>query len=137
HLRALADAGLFGLFAPDPVPAPVARQVFEILAGACGVTFFVWVQHHAPVRLLSASPNAGLRDRLLPPLSSGQLLGGVAFAPLRRPGPPAVVARPARGGYLLSGEAPWVSSWGLAGVFAVAALVDDDRVVFVPLPAQA
>src|SRR5205085_4891621 len=47
HLRALADAGLFD--------ASGHREVYEILAGACGATFFVWVQHHAPVRLLQAS----------------------------------------------------------------------------------
>jgi len=81
--------GLFGLFGPDEVPGRAAREIYEILAGACGVTFFVWVQHHAPVRLLQASPNAGLRQRWIPRLVSGQVLGGVAFAHLRRPGPAA------------------------------------------------
>ena len=128
HLRALADAGLFD--------AAGHRDVYEILAGACGATFFVWVQHHAPVRLLAGSANTALRDRWLPRLLSGEVLGGVAFAHLRRPGRPAVRARRVDGGYALEGEAPWVTSWGLADLFAVAARCDD-HVLFVAVPADA
>ncbi|MDQ6798381.1 MAG: acyl-CoA/acyl-ACP dehydrogenase, partial [Actinomycetota bacterium] len=129
HLDALADAGLCGLVGPSThgghaAPASVTRQVYETLAGACGVTFFVWVQHHAPVRLLAASPNVDLRERWLPELCRGSVFGGVAFAYLRRPGPPAVVARPVPGGWVVDGEAPWVTSWGLARLFAVVACVE-------------
>jgi alkylation response protein AidB-like acyl-CoA dehydrogenase len=137
HLRALADAGLFGLFAPGTgASQSVAAEVYETLAGACGATFFVWVQHHAPVRLLASSPNTALRARLLPALVGGEVLGGVAFAHLRRPGPPPVAARHVGGGYVFSGEAPWVTSWGLAGMFAVAARVAD-RVLYAAVDAHA
>lgn len=119
------------------MPTAVGREIFEVLAGACGVTFFVWVQHNAPVKLLAASANAGLREQWLPKLASGAVLGGVAFAHLRRPGPPAVAAVPRpEGGYELRGEAPWVTSWGLAGLFAVAGLTPDERVVFTAIPAD-
>jgi alkylation response protein AidB-like acyl-CoA dehydrogenase len=132
HLEALADAGLCGLAGPGghggrAAPPSVTRPVYEALAGACGVTFFVWVQHHAPVRLLARSHNAELRDRWLAGLCQGSVLGGVAFAYLRRPGPPAVVARPVPGGWTVRGEAPWVTSWGLARLFAVAAVVSPDE----------
>ncbi|MDQ6799095.1 MAG: acyl-CoA dehydrogenase family protein, partial [Actinomycetota bacterium] len=85
HLEALADAGLCGIAGPvtsggHAAPASITRQVYEALAGACGVTFFVWVQHRAPVRLLAASPNDGVRRRWLPDLCRGSVLGGVAFA---------------------------------------------------------
>ena len=132
HLDALGRSGLCGLYCP-PEPSPsAARAVFEALAGACGVTFFVWVQHHAPVRMLARSANAALRERHLDDLCSGRVLGGVAFAYLRRPGPPAVAARRVPGGWRVDGEAPWVTSWGLAGLFSVAARVGDDVVyVFV------
>ncbi|MFN2607888.1 MAG: acyl-CoA dehydrogenase family protein [Acidimicrobiales bacterium] len=141
HLRALADAGLCGLVGPpdaggSAAPASVVRQVYEALAGACGVTFFVWVQHHAPVRMLAASANAALRSRWLAPLCRGDVLGGVAFAYLRRPGPPAVVARPVAGGWVVGGVAPFVTSWGLARVVAVAARAGDD-IVFFALDAEA
>ena len=140
HLRALADAGLAGLFGPRDhggadAPAAVVRQVLETLAGACGVTFFVWAQHHGPVRMLAGSANRSLQDRYLADLCAGRLLGGVAFAYLRRPGRPAVAARPVPGGYRVDGEAPWVTSWGLADLFAVAAQVDDD-VLFFCLPGE-
>jgi alkylation response protein AidB-like acyl-CoA dehydrogenase len=135
HLEALAGAGLFGLLGPraaggSAAPAHVARQVYETLAGACGVTFFVWVQHHAPVRLLAGCANAVLRDRWLGPLCRGDVLGGIAFAYLRRPGPPAVVGRRVAGGWVVEGEAPFVTSWGLARLFAVAARAGDDIVYF-------
>ena len=134
----MADAGLAGLAGPRDhggadAPAAVVREVFEALAGACGVTFFVWAQHHGPVRMLAASANRSLKDRYLGDLCAGRLLGGVAFAYLRRPGPPAVTARPVRGGYRVDGQAPSVTSWGLADVFAVAARAGDD-VVFFCLP---
>jgi alkylation response protein AidB-like acyl-CoA dehydrogenase len=137
HLRALARSGLFGLFRPPGTPVAAVRQIFEHLAGACGVTFFVWVQHHAPVRMLARSANEALRARYLDDLCEGRLLGGVAFAYLRRPGPPAVVARRVPGGYVVDGEAPWVTSWGLAGVYAVAARVDDEVVFFLVEPSNA
>jgi alkylation response protein AidB-like acyl-CoA dehydrogenase len=95
------------------------------------VTFFVWVQHHAPVRMLAGSANVALRERHLDALGSGRTLGGVAFAYLRRPGPPAVVATPVPGGYRIDGQAPWVTSWGLAGLYAVAARRDDEVLFFV------
>jgi len=136
HVDALADAGLCAIAGPatfggHAAPPSVTRQVYEALAGACGVTFFVWVQHHAPVRLLAASPNGGVRQRWLPDLCRGSVLGGVAFAYLRRPGPPAVVARPVPGGWVVDGEAPWVTSWGLARLFAVVACVEGgDQAMF-------
>lgn len=131
HLEALANAGLMGLFRPPAAPPAVVREVYEALAGACGVTYFVWVQHHAPVRKLVASANASLRDRYLGDMADGRLLGGVAFAYLRRPGPPAVVAAAAPGGFRVDGEAPWVTSWGLAGVYAVGARMDTEVVFFI------
>ncbi len=129
HIDALADAGLCGLRGPPAhgghgASPEVTRPVFEALAGACGVTFFVWVQHHAPVRLLASSSNVELRERWLPDLCRGSVFGGVAFAYLRRPGPPAVVARPVPGGWTVHGEAPYVTSWGLARLFAVAAVIE-------------
>lgn len=145
HLAALADAGLMGILGPAShgglgLGRRGSRQVFEILAGACGSTFFVWVQHHAPVRLLADSPNRDLVEHYLPALCSGRLLGAVAFAHLRRPGSPAVVARGLPGGgWHFCGHAPWLTSWGLADVVAVAGATgdgDDDTVVFALMPAQ-
>jgi alkylation response protein AidB-like acyl-CoA dehydrogenase len=111
-------------------PLPITRQVFEALAGACGVTYFVWVQHHAPVRLLPATDNTVLRERHLQRLCTGADFGGVAFGYLRRPGPSAVSATAVRGGFRIQGEAPWVTSWGIADVIVVGARVGGDVLLF-------
>ncbi|HWC37671.1 MAG TPA: acyl-CoA dehydrogenase family protein [Acidimicrobiales bacterium] len=134
NLDALADAGLFGLAAPEPdgaaLPSPaVVREVHEALAGACGATFFVWAQHHTPVRLLARTSNVGLRERWLGRLCSGSALGGVMFAYLRWDQVP-LRARRVPGGYRVSGVAPWATSWGMADVFAVAACLHDDLVLW-------
>ena len=134
RLKELAVTGLFGLYRPPGIPVAASREIFEVLAGACGVTFFVWVQHHAPVRMLARADNEALRARHLDDLCSGRVLGGVAFAYLRRPGPAAVVARPVDGGYVVDGDAPWVTSWGLAGLFSVAARLGDQVLYFLVEP---
>lgn len=113
------------------------REVYEALAGACGSTYFVWVQHHTPVRLLAGSPNAALRDELLPALCAGRRLAAVAHAHLRRPGPPAVRARRSAGGFRLEGTAPWVTSWGIAHDLVVGARTEGGGVVFAMVPARA
>ncbi len=125
NLRLLADAGLYDLLGLAPA---VAREVHETLAGACGVTSFVWEQHHSPVRMLAAA--RGADDPTVARLRSGDLLAGVAFAYLRRPDPPAVEAHAVPGGLVVDGEAPWVTSWGLADRFAVAARLGEDVVFF-------
>lgn len=135
NLDALAQAGLCGLWAPPAAPLSVVRSVNEILAGACGVSYFVWAQHHGPLRQLVASDNHVLRDRFLDDLRTGRLLGGVAFSHLRRPGAPALAAVAVPGGYRVDGEAPWVTSWGIAHLFLVAAR-HDGRILWFLLDAR-
>ncbi len=140
HLAALADAGLYGLVGPADhgglgAPAAVVRTVQETLAAACGVTSFTWNQHHSAVKALTATSNVALRDGLLGPLCAGTTRAGVAFAYLRRPGTPAVAARRVDGGWIVDGEAPWVTAWGMADVFLTAARAGDDVVWFL-LPGE-
>jgi alkylation response protein AidB-like acyl-CoA dehydrogenase len=139
-LRALADAGLFGLAGPvshgglDLGPIDTRRTIAAVGSG-CGATFFVWVQHHGVVRTLRTSPNDALVEHFLAPMCSGDVLAGVAFAHLRRPGAPAIRAkRTSDGGWQLDGHAPWATSWGVADWFAVAAASDDGEVVWVRVP---
>ncbi len=139
-LRALADAGLFGLAGPtshgglDLGPLDARRTIAAVGSG-CGATFFVWVQHHGVMRTLRTSSNDALVAQLLAPMCSGDVLAGVAFAHLRRPGPPAIRAeRTNDGGWQLDGHAPWATSWGVAGWFAIAAASDDGDVVWVKVP---
>jgi len=135
NLRALADAGLFGVYGPvahggSATGAPLARQVHRVLGGACGATYFVWAQHQGPSMLLALTPNAALRERWLGPMCRGAVVGGTAFAHLRRAGPPAVVATPQGNGWRLDGTAPWATSWGMAGLYSVAAFTTEGKVLW-------
>lgn len=139
-LRALAHAGLFGIAGPASCGGadlgPVeARRVIAAVGSGCGATFFVWVQHHGVMRTLRSSSNAELVEQVLAPMCAGDVIAGVAFAHLRRPGPPAIRARPTDdGGWQLDGHAPWATSWGIADWFCVAATSDRDEIVWVKVP---
>jgi hypothetical protein len=134
HVDALAEAGLLGLAGLNAPEDEVARQVHELLAGACAATWFVIAQHFTPVKELTASPNEALRARYLDQLVAGSRLAGVAFAHLRRPVPPVTCAR-AEGGWVFDGRVPWMTAWGLCDVFLLAGRAGDEQ-VFVLLPAQ-
>jgi alkylation response protein AidB-like acyl-CoA dehydrogenase len=138
NLDALRDAGLFGLQGPVDVPGGLgaghaeARPVFEAVAGGCGATAFVWAQHHGAVRRLVGGDGPA-RDAWLPQLCDGSTLAGIGFAYLRRPGPPAVHARPHGEGWILDGTAPWITGWGAIGALVLMARADDGSVVTVAI----
>ncbi len=132
YLDALADAGLYGLYGPPDAGGFDADQrsaarVVEALGGASLTTAFIWIQHHSTVRALRSSRPA-LRDAWMAPLCRGTLRSGIAFAALRRPGPPTMVAEPAGDGWLLTGEAPWVTGWERIGVVYAGARHGDEVV---------
>src|SRR6266508_206671 len=113
HLDLLAANGFYGLAAPADAGGlgladrATASRVIEILASGCLTTTFVWLQHHSAVAAVADSP---LRKEWLPPLARGDRRAGVVLAGLR-PGPPSVRAEPVDGGYLIDGQAPWVTGW--------------------------
>ena len=142
-IDALALAGLLGA----GLAREDLRELAELLSGADASTWFCWTQHQTPMRTL-AGDVAGLRegapdelrDRLLPGLQSGRLLGAVAFAHVRRPGPPNPVASRVPGGWRLNGRLDWVTSWDIADVVLVMAQGSpphDDVLVCCYLPAGA
>jgi alkylation response protein AidB-like acyl-CoA dehydrogenase len=131
HFDALADAGLFSL---DGLSPTVARRVLASIAGGCGATYFVWVQHHGVLRTLAASSNNALRTGMLPEMQTGDAVAGVAFAHMRREGTPAVTATKTATGWRLDGTAPWATSWGIADWFCVAAGSPDGKIVWSMLP---
>lgn len=134
HIAAIRDAGLLGLRGPVEegglnASAPVVREVAEILAGADCSTWFVQAQHHSPVAMLAGSTMA-VRDRLLGPLTRGELLAGVAFAHLRRYPATPVTATPVGAGYRFDGEAPWFTGWGLNDVVLLGGMGPDAEIVW-------
>jgi alkylation response protein AidB-like acyl-CoA dehydrogenase len=142
RLDALASAGLYGLFGPasaggldaDPVSG---AEVTEILAGACLTTAFVWMQHHSAVLTAARAESEALRSEWLGPLCRGQRRAGVAFAGLRRPGPPILTARWFDDSWILDGSAPWVTGWGRVDVVHTAARDRDGNVVWMLVDATA
>ena len=141
HLDAWGRAGLLGLAGPPAyggagAPAPVVREVTEVLAGACGATWFVATQHAMPLATVAASKNEALKERLLRGMCTGQVLSGVAVAQLRRPGPPAVTATRAEGGWRIDGHVGWMTSWGICDVFLLGAVSPGGDVVLAMVPAR-
>jgi alkylation response protein AidB-like acyl-CoA dehydrogenase len=134
HMRALAEAGLYGVSAPVSagglgLGGAEIGLVVEELAAACLASTFVWVQHFGLLRaMLDPGTPAPLREALLPAVIRGEVRGGVALAGLL-PGPPRLSARPADGGWLVDGQAPWVSGWGVIDLLLVVARGPGDTVV--------
>lgn len=134
HLDLLAEHGFYGLAAPrdhgglpdDADGSDTLGSVVETLAGGCLATTFVWLQHLGAVGAAASSRTPGLRETWLEPLARGRRRAGLAIAGLR-PGPVRLRARPAQdGGYVLTGEAPWVTGWGMVDVLLVAARCNED-----------
>ncbi|MET9907660.1 acyl-CoA dehydrogenase family protein [Streptomyces sp. NPDC006476] len=134
HIEAIKRSGLLGVSAPRDyggagAPDAVAREIMEILAGACCSTWFVQTQHHTPVKLLAQS-ELPVRERLLRPLATGELLAGIAFAHVRAFPRVPVRASAERGGWRFEGTVPWYTGWGLNDVMLLAGVTGTDEVVF-------
>ncbi|MEV6057236.1 acyl-CoA dehydrogenase family protein [Streptomyces sp. NPDC052107] len=134
HIEAVKRSGLLGVAAPvvyggSGAPPDVLRRTAEILAGACCSTWFVQTQHHTPVQTLVQS-ELPVRERLLGPLSRGELLSGVAYAHLRSYPRIPVRVRREGDGWRFEGTVPWYTGWGLNDVMLLAGMTDAGEVLF-------
>lgn len=120
EIDALATVGLLG----RPLePAPRQRELTERIAMADASVWFSWAQHQTPMKTLAAAEPGDhapvvdeLKERWLSGLEDGTFLASVAFAHLRRPGPPNPVAERVHGGWSITGKLDWVTSWDIADV---------------------
>ncbi|GAA1808291.1 acyl-CoA/acyl-ACP dehydrogenase [Planosporangium flavigriseum] len=131
HLDLLAQEGFYGLAARDDIDRSTFARIVEVLASGCLATTFVWLQHHGAVS--AAAKTDSIRQEWLEPLASGARRAGVSQAGVR-PGPNPLTARRVAGGYVLDGEAPWVTGWGMIDTLRVAAR-DGDTIVWALLDA--
>ncbi len=140
HLDEFASRGLYGLSGPTNteglgVDRSTLLTVIETLAGGCLSTTFLWQQHLMLVATLAETSTALSREWLTP-LCRGERRAGVAFAHLRRPGPPAVAAQPDGSGWRLTGSAPWVTGWGRIDVVRFGATLPDGNIVWCLVDAE-
>ena len=123
QIDALAAVGLLG----DALDPPARqREVAERIAMADASVWFCWAQHQTPLKTLAAARTGDhapvveeIQARWLEGLRTGRYLGAVAFAHLRRPGPPNPVAERVHGGWSITGRLDWVTSWDIADVMLV------------------
>lgn len=130
NLDALASLGLYGAAIPVHVGGPglppaQLLEVIEILSGGCLTTAFVWLQHLGASNVVAHADHL-IADGTAAAAASGELRLGVAFAHLRRPGPPVLTASQTTGGWLVNGSAPWVTGWERIHRVHTASLQHDD-----------
>lgn len=116
------------------IPPEIFYEYQELTARYSGALSFLQTQHHSATAMIASSDNEMLKSRYLGPIAQKELRLGVGFSHLRRSGNPAVTATPAKDGYLLSGNVPWITGFGLFQKFIVAAVLPDNRAVFGVLP---
>jgi alkylation response protein AidB-like acyl-CoA dehydrogenase len=140
NFAALAAAGLLGLTVPVAyggmdADGVLTLQVMEVLARHCCATAFLLTQHIGVCRSLAASEAARVPD-LLPLLARGDLIAAIGASQLRRAGGPVLQAARVPGGYVLNGQVPWASGYGLMTHIALGATVPDVGPLFFWVPFQ-
>jgi alkylation response protein AidB-like acyl-CoA dehydrogenase len=128
-----AEAEMLGLTAPTAVGGraldPLGFAGAQLAASrASGTWAFVQTQHQGAVGFAARAQGEG--RRWLEPLARGRVRCGIAYAFLRRPGPPAVVATPQGDGLRLRGHAPWMTGWDLFSHCVTAGRRPDGRIAF-------
>jgi alkylation response protein AidB-like acyl-CoA dehydrogenase len=132
-LDALAEAGLYGIVAPQDAGGMSADfgtvcAVLEALASGCMTTTFLWMQHIGLVRAVASSDDQDLRARWLKPLACGEVRAGLALGgALPRPSLRAVADGD---GWRLDGVSPFVSGWGRIDVVHAAARTEYDDIIW-------
>ncbi|MBC8116440.1 MAG: acyl-CoA/acyl-ACP dehydrogenase [Candidatus Saccharimonas sp.] len=108
------------------------------LARQCLTTAFVLTQRNAACQRIAASPNAGLRQRLLPEHCAGRQLATVGISHLSTSrqhwSRPSVAVIPAENGFEFSGEAPWVTGGRHADLLVTGGSLPDGQQILVAIP---
>lgn len=133
RLDLLAEQGWYGLSSPSSgLKLEDAWPILETFAGGCLTTTFVWMQHLGIVPACAFGP-----DHLkawVGPLATGERRGTVAFAGLLPQ--PSLRAHQDGEAWILDGQAPWVSGWGLTNLIHVSARTPEDDVVWLLVDAE-
>jgi alkylation response protein AidB-like acyl-CoA dehydrogenase len=138
-LKGMGDRSLLALRVPNVwggagVSEETYRRFQQLVSRYSGALAFLQTQHQSAADMLTNSENESLKRQYLPYMSTGQVLVGVGFSQLRRPGEPLVKATPVKGGYQLDGQVPWVTGFGFFQDFIVGAMLPDNRAVYGVVP---
>jgi len=110
------------------------RKFQEAVARTSGSLAFLQTQHQSAASLISKSENRMLREHYLPGMVDGKMALGIGFSQLRRPGPPIMTAEPAGDGYVLNGEVPWITGYGIFEEFVIGATLPTGQAMFAVVP---
>lgn len=128
-IRALADAGLFGLTLPTEVggqgqtPGAFAAVVEE-LAQSCASTAMIYVMHISASQVIASSSTLGAKDELLKDIAAGRHLSTLAFSERGSRSQfwaPVSALEEADGGFVTSAEKSWVTSASYADSYVSSA----------------
>lgn len=138
-MREAGEAGILGLKIPPAWGGPGLsdddfRLFQEEAARASGSFAFLQTQHQSAGAMILRHGSEPIKRATLPLMSSGERLIGVGFSQLRREGPPITRLEPVPGGYLASGEVPWITGWGIFGEFLLGATLPTGESLFAVAP---
>ncbi|MCW6036755.1 hypothetical protein K4A83_10845 [Spirulina subsalsa FACHB-351] len=107
----------------------------EAIAHYSGTLAFVQTQQQTAAAFLAGAENTTLKQDYLAQISQGTLTLGVGFAHLRRKTPP-LSAVPTEGGYLLTGQIPWLTGVNIFTQAIIAATLPDATILLTIIPLQ-
>ena len=153
QMELIAQAGVYRWFVPQSAgglewdSADVVEGYIR-LSSSCLTSAFVLTQQVAALKRICASPNAELRDRLMPGLLSGEETATVGISHLttsRQHTQPALravelaadSATNSSSGFQVDGFSPWVTGGCAATYLLMGAQLDDGRQILFVTPSQA
>lgn len=145
QLEMMADAGVMQWDIPEEfggreLSSKGLIEALRQMASACLTSTFVWTQRSAAVRRIATSPNAEVKNRLLPSLLSGNLFATVGISHLTTSGQhlkkPLVRIREEGAGYVVSGCVPWATGATMADVLVTGGTLDDGRQMLLSVSTQ-
>jgi len=135
ELRACAALGLMGMFVPEayggfPVSTVVTARVYEELARVSpSVSVILSVHNSLTCQAIARFAQPALKQRLLPRLSSGELLGAYCLTEAQAGSDAAAIRTQAvadEGVYRLTGRKMFITSGAHASVYIVFAVTDPE-----------
>jgi len=145
RLNAVREAGLFRWGMPVEfgglvVETPQMLAGYIELSRLCLTTAFILTQRDAACHRLANSPNALIRQTLLPEHCSGQSLATVGISHLSTSrqhwSRPSVAATETPDGYEITGEAPWVTGGRQADLLVTGATLENGEQILAAVPTK-